>query len=117
MIHRHPSAGCNPSNKDLSDPPRVDPSSSSSSSSSFVVLPHKNVLESGDNTSHQDSSLSSPIPSTGVTPTGTPEGSPPRTPPPQPAPLVVPIYDSDSDTDMTSLREKSVFFPSQKFDG
>ena len=43
------SAGHNPSNKDLSDPPRVDPSSSSSSSSSFVVLHHKDVLESGDN--------------------------------------------------------------------
>ena len=58
-----------------------------------------------------------PVPSTGVTPTATPQGSPPRTPPPQPVPLVVPIYDSDSESEMTSLREKSVFFPSQKFDG
>ena len=111
------SAGHNPSNKDLSDPPRVDPSSSSSSSSSFVVLHHKDILESGDNNSQHDSSQSSPVPSTGVTPTTTPQGSPPRTPPPQPAPLVVPIYDSDSESEMTSLREKSVFFPSQKFDG
>ena len=109
------SAGHNPSNKDLSDPPQVDPSSSSSSSSSFVVLHHKDILESGDNNSQHDSIQSSPIPSTGVTPTGTPQGSPPRTPPAQPAP-VVPIYDSDSESEMTSLREKSVFFPSQKFD-
>ena len=82
-----------------------------------MVLHHKDILESGDNNSQHDSSQSSPVPSTGVTPTTTPQGSPPRTPPPQPAPLVVPIYDSDSESEMTSLREKSVFFPSQKFDG
>ena len=47
-------------------------------------------------------------PSTGVTPTGTPENTPPRTPTPTP--------DTDSDPEM-SLKERSVFFPPETFDG
>ena len=80
----------------------TDPSSPSSSSSSFIILPHKDTLEIEE--------LEFP-PSTGVTPTNTPQNTPPRTPTPNP-----PSADSNSDTEM-SLKERSVFFPPETFDG
>ena len=110
------STGNSSSNKDLPSNPPVDPGSSSGSSSSFVVVPHPHTTEVGDHSPHHESESSIP-PSTGVTPTGTPDDTPPATPPLDPIPLIVPLDDSNSDTDMTSLKERQVFFPSQNFDG
>ena len=90
-----------------------DPSSSSGSSSSFVIL-------SGPTPSELNplnfSDLDIP-PSVGGTPNSTPSantptGSPPRTPSPIPT-----DSDSDSDPDMASLKERAIFFPTEKFDG
>lgn len=91
-----------------------DSGSSSSSSSSFVVIPPTNTLAlnltTGDNNQP-------PVPnpdlfnqtSTGATPTNTPNISPLDSNPTTP--------DSGPNDNMATLKERSIFFPSEKFDG
>ena len=101
-----------PSSKDLSNPPPNDSSSSSSSTGSFVILPHQNITPLIDH----PIDLHAHPPSTGVTPTTTPQATPPSTPS-EPSRSPTPTRDSDSDSHMASLKERSVFFPPDKFDG
>ena len=124
-----------PDDKNLSDAAPFNPTSSSSSSDSFVLIHQRDILEfdnSNKSTSGSNPTLipePSQIPnpdalilpqSTGATPTGTPQGSQPQSPLEQSQPIVesrTSTPDSDLDFDMTSLKERSVFFPSDKFDG
>ena len=102
--------------------PLPDNNSSSSPSTSFVVIPHTNPLalnSSIENDLQSSNPHSSPVTTpehtgnvVGSTPTNSPQGtatisleSRPSTP------------DSDFDDNMATLRERSIFFPSEKFDG
>ena len=90
--------------KDLADNNSGDSGASSGSSNSFVVIPPQNPLR----LITPDPSLRDLPPSLGATPTTTPV----PTPPPSPTPPSTPI-----DSPMATLKERSVFFPSDKFDG
>ena len=90
--------------KDLADNNSGDSGASSGSSNSFVVISPQNPLR----LITPDPSLQDLPPSLGATPTTTPVS----TPPPSPTPPGTP-----TDIEMATLKERSVFFPSDKFDG
>ena len=110
--HETPRGTTGPSSSQQhSDPTSPDLGSSSGSSSSFVILPNQNALGLAP---LNISDLDFP-PSTGGTPNNTPgTNTPAGTPPPTPSPL---DSDSVSDLDMASLKERSIFVPTEKFDG
>ena len=125
-----PSVHSTSGDKNLSDAPPLRPTSSGSSDS-FVLVHQGDSLE--DNSTNgldpplnpEPSQIPNPDslglpPSTGATPTGTPQGSQSQSPFEETQPIVesrTSTPDSDLDFDMTSLKERSVFFPSDKFDG
>ena len=91
---------------------------SSGSSNSFVIISTQNTLR----LINPDPSLLDPPPSLGATPTTTPVTTTPQSPTPPPSPTPTPSSHSsptppDPDPDMATLKERSVFFPSDKFDG
>ena len=90
--------------KDLADNNSGDSGASSGSSNSFVVIPPQNPLR----IITPDPSLRDLPPSLGATPTNTPVSTPPPTPTPPRTPIPI---------EMATLKERSVFFPSDKFDG
>ena len=87
-----------------------DSGTSSGSSGSFVVISSSNTLR----LITPDPSLLELPPSLGATPTNTPVTTPPPSPTPTPSPIPPP---TPPDSDMATLKERSVFFPSDKFDG
>ena len=97
-------SGSAPKVKDLPDNNSGDSSSSTGSSNSFVVISPPNTLR----LITPDPSLLDLPPSLGTTPTTTPV----PTPPPSSTPPGTP-----PDPNMATLKERSVFFPSEKFDG
>ena len=98
----------------------ANPSSSSSSSGSFAVLPHQSEIDTTTQTNPNTHILlpTDYPPGTGATPTQSPTATPSGTPPstPEVSRHPTPTSDLDSDSDM-SLKERSVFFPPDKFDG
>ena len=90
--------------KDLADNNSGDSGSSSGSSNSFVIISPQNPLR----LITPDPSLLDLPPSLGATPTTTPVPTPPSSPTPPGIP---------TDIEMATLKERSVFFPSDKFDG
>ena len=102
--------GLSSQDKDLPDNNSGDSGTSSGSSGSFVIISSQNTLR----VITPDPSLLDTPPSLGATPTTTPLATPPPTPTPTPSPIPSP---TPSDPDMATLKERSVFFPSDKFDG
>ena len=102
--------GLSSQDKDLPDNNSGDSGASSGSSGSFVIISSQNTLR----VITPDPSLLDTPPSLGATPTTTPLATPPPTPTPTPSPIPSP---TPSDPDMATLKERSVFFPSDKFDG
>ena len=96
--------------QDLLDNNSGDSGTSSGSSGSFVVISSPNTLR----LITPDPSLLESPPSLGATPTNTPVTTPPPSPTPTPSPIPPP---TPPDSDMATLKERSVFFPSDKFDG
>ena len=96
--------------KDLPDNNSGDSGTSSGSSNSFVVMSPQNTLR----VITPDPSLLELPPSLGATPTTTPVATPPPSPIPTPSPTPSP---TPPDPNMATLKERSVFFPSDKFDG
>ena len=126
-----PSVHSTSGDKNLSDAPPLRPTSSSGSSDSFVLVHQGDSLEDNPTNGSNPSLITEPSqipnpdslglpPSTGATPTGTPQGSQSQSPFEETQPIVesrTSTPDSDLDFNMTSLKERSVFFPSEKFDG
>ena len=111
-------AGLSSQDKDFPDNNSGDSGASSGSSGSFVVISSQNTLR----LITPDPSLLDQPPSLGATPTTTPIATPPPTPTPSPTPNPTPTPSpipspTPSDPDMATLKERSVFFPSDKFDG
>ena len=100
-IHK---TGSNSNTKDFPDNNSGESGTSSSPSNSFVVIPPQNTLR----VITPDPSLLDLPPSLGATPTTTPVATPPPSPPPPGTP---------PESNMATLKERSVFFPSEKFDG
>ena len=106
-IHK---TGSNSNAKDLPDNNSGDSGASSSSSNSFVVIPPQNILR----VITPDPFLLNLPPSLGATPTTTPVATPPPTPSPTPSP---PPPGTPPDPNMATLKERPIFFSSEKFDG
>ena len=102
--------GSNSNAKNLPDNNSGDSGTSSSSSNSFVVIPPQNTLR----VITPDPFLLDLPPSLGATPTATPVTTPPLTPSPPPSP---PPPATPPDHNMTTLKERLIFSPSEKFDG
>ena len=90
--------------KDLADNNSGDSGASSGSSNSFVVISPQNPLR----LITPDPSLQNLPPSLGATPTTTPVPTPPSSPTPPSTPINI---------EMATLKERLVFFPSDRFDG
>ena len=96
--------------KDLPDNNSGDSGSSASSSNSFVIISSQNPLR----LISPDPSLLDLPPSLGATPTTTPVPTPPPSPTPSPSPTPP---GTPTNLDRATLKERTVFFPSDKFDG
>ena len=108
--------GLSSEDKDLPDHNSGDSGASSGSSSSFVVISSQTTRK----LITPDPSLLDDPPSLGATPTTTPITTPRPSPTPPPSPTPTPSPNpspTPSDPDMATLKERSVFFPSEKYDG
>ena len=112
-IHK---AGLSSEDKDLPDHNSGDSGASSGSSGSFVIISSQTTRK----LITPDPSLLDDPPSLGATPTTTPITTPPPSPTPPSSPTPTPSPNpspTPSDPDMATLKERSVFFPSEKYDG